>query len=249
MSYRYSSIGKIGRKIYRKFLPSIPSSYTLGHVENICAVRLVPTEKLQSYFTNCINILHKLRGEDVGDYLEFGVFNGTSLSDAYLVSKKLNAHAQMRFFGFDAFEGLPEESEKEDKGVWKKGFYTCTFEQLQECLKGKGINSQDIQWVKGWYKDTLVPETAEKYQINNPGIVFIDCDTYSSSKSVLDFLAPLIKKPVIISLDDWRLYDLDLKGEGEYRSFNEFLELNPNFHTEEIMTYKRNARSFLVIPR
>lgn len=246
MNYRYNKLERFLKIIYRKLFPSVPSSYTLGKIDNICDVRLVPTEKLQSYFTNCINILRELKGDDIGDYLEFGVFNGTSLSDAYITSQKLNAN--MRFFGFDAFEGLPEESEKEDAGVWKKGFYTCSFEQLQECLKMKNINPDNINWVKGWYKDTLTSDTLDKYKISNPGIVFIDCDTYSSSKSVLDFLTPIIKRPVIISLDDWRLYDLDIKGEGEYRSFNEFLEKNSTFKVKEIKTYKRNSRSFLIIP-
>ena len=246
MSYRYNTMGRWGRMIYRKLLPSVPSQYTLGEVDDICAVRLVPREKLESYFTHCINLLRQVRGNDVGDYLEFGVFNGTSLGDAYLTAKKL--HAPMRFFGFDAFEGLPPESEQEDAGVWKKGFYTCSFDQLQVCLKRKDIDPNDIHWVKGWYKETLTPALAVQQQIN-PGIVFIDCDTYSSSKSALDFLTPLIKKPVIISLDDWRLYDLDLKGEGEYRSFNEFLEANSHFETKEIGTYKRNARSFLITPK
>ncbi len=247
MSYRYNLIGRLGRIIYRKFLPSVPSPYTLGYVEDICAVRLVPTNKLQSYFTNCINILRKIKGNNIGDYLEFGVFNGTSLSDAYLTANKMNT--PMRFFGFDAFEGLPAESEKEDDGVWGKGFYACSFDQLKECLRHKKINPDDIHWVKGWYKDTLNQTIVDKHQITNPGIVFIDCDTYSSSKSALDFLAPLIKQPVIISLDDWRLYDLDLKGEGEYRSFNEFIEANTHLRVTEIETYKRNARSFLIIPK
>ena len=148
MSYRYNPISRLYRQIYRKFLPSVPSAYTLGQVDDICAVRFTPTEKLQEYFTDCINILRKLKGENIGDYLEFGVFNGASLSDVYLTAKKLGA--QMKFFGFDAFEGLPADSEKEDVGVFKKGFYTCSFDQLGVCLNRKNINLDDITWVKGW---------------------------------------------------------------------------------------------------
>ena len=80
------------------------------------------------------------------------------------------------------------------------------------------------------------------------GLAFIDCDTYSSSKTVLDFLKPLITEPVILCFDDWKLYDLDIKGEGEYRSFNEFLENNPQFEAEEIKSYNRKSKSFLVKP-
>ena len=152
----------------------------------------------------------------------------------------------MRLMGFDAFEGLPEGSENEDDGVWKKGFYSCSFEQMNECLTRRNINPDDITWVRGWYDQTLNEETREKLQLNNLGVIFIDCDTYSSSKTVLDFIAPLIKSPVIICLDDWKLNDLDIKGMGEYKSFNEFLETNPQLTATEIPSYNRKSKTFLV---
>lgn len=40
----------------------------------------------------------------------------------------------------------------------------------------------------------------------------------------------------------------DVKGEGECRSFNEFLESNPQFEAEEIKSYNRKSKSFLVKP-
>ncbi len=219
----------------------------MGHVEDICVVNLVPPEKLKVYFDYCIKLLQKEKGNDIGDYLEFGVFNGSSLSSMYLTAKKLKI--SMKFFGFDAFQGLPKGAENEDDGVWKKGFYACSFEKLKECLKRKSINPNDITWVKGWYKDTLNESTAKKFGIKKIGIVFIDCDTYSSSKSALDFLAPLIKEPIIICLDDWKLNDLDVKGMGEYKSFNEFLEKNPHLEAKEIKSYNRKSRCFLIKPK
>ena len=116
-----------------------------------------------------------------------------------------------RFFGFDVFEGLQKGSENEDDGVWKTGFYACSFEDMKSCLVRKNINPDEINWVNGWYNTTLNQKTIEKHDIRNPGIVFIDCDTYSSSKLVLDFIGPLITKPTIICLDDWKLNDLEVK--------------------------------------
>jgi hypothetical protein len=80
-------------------------------------------------------------------------------------------------------------------------------------------------------------------------LVFIDCDTYSSSKSVLDFIAPLAIEPIIVCLDDWKLNDLDIKGLGEYRAFNEFLDGNPHLIAKEIESYNRKSKSFLVQPK
>lgn len=247
MSYRYNIIEREAKRLYRRFFPVPKSPWTAGYVEDICAVNLVPPEKLLNFFDRCITILENVKGDEMGDYLEFGVFNGSSIGSMYLAAKK-RALASMRFFGFDAFEGLPPGSENEDGGVWKKGFYSCSFEKMQECLVRRGIQSGDITWIKGWYDQTLKPGNMQAYGITNLGIVFIDCDTYSSSKAVLDYIAPLIKKPCIICLDDWKLNDLDIKGMGEYKSFNEFLEANRHLKAEEIKSYNRKSRSFLICP-
>lgn len=245
MNYRYSPLKVLFKKTYRKFFPVPKSPYTIGHIDDICAVNLVPPERLIGFFKECIKMLQEIKGKDIGDYLEFGVFNGSSIGSMWLASKELGVTAT-RFFGFDAFEGLPADSEKEDDGVWKKGFYTCSFEKMQECLDRRNINPNDITWIKGWYDKTLNQETTSKYNLGKFGIIFVDCDTYSSSKSVLDYIAPLIKEPLILCFDDWKLNDLDVKGMGEYKSFNEFLENNPRFKAKEIKSYNRKSRSFLI---
>ncbi len=248
MSYRYSFLKRIVKKVYRIINPVPKSPWTAGHVDDICAVNLVPPEKLVTFFKDCLEKLKRLKGNDVGDYLEFGIFNGNSIGSMYQ-SREAVGLKSMRLFGFDAFEGLPAGSENEDAGVWKKGFYTCSFEQMQNCLSLRGVDPNAITWVKGWYNKTLTRDTAKKLNLQKIGLVFVDCDTYSSSKTVLDFLNPMITEPFILCFDDWKLNDLDIKGMGEYKSFNEFLEANPQFETEEIQSYNRKSKTFLVKPR
>lgn len=248
MNYRYSPLKRSLKKFYRRFFPVPTSPWTAGHVEDICAVNLVPPQKLINFFGKCISILSSKKGEDIGDYLEFGVFNGNSIGSMYLACRAAQTKST-RLFGFDAFEGLPANSEKEDDGVWKKGFYTCSFEQMQNCLQRRNVPPDEIIWVKGWYDNTLNKETIERYNLRNLGIVFVDCDTYSSSKAVLDFISPLITKPVIICFDDWKLNDLDIKEMGEYKSFNEFLDKNPHLKVQEIKSYNRKSRTFILEPR
>jgi len=211
-------------------------------------VNLVPPEKLISFFTECVRKLKELKGEDIGDYLEFGIFNGNSIGSMYLALQATESK-QVRLFGFDSFEGLPAGAENEDDGVWKKGFYSCSFDQMKECLRQREVNPDQITWVNGWYEKTLTPAAAEKYGIKKLGIVFIDCDTYSSSKTVLQFIEPLITEPVILCFDDWKLNDLDIKGMGEYQSFNEFLENNPRLKATPLESYNRKSRTFLVEPK
>jgi O-methyltransferase len=248
MDVRYNSLQIFSKKIFRRISPVPKSPWTAGYVEDICSVNLVPPKELKAFFTECIKKLQDIKGEDIGDYLEFGVFNGSSMSSMYLTTKAAGI-GSTRFFGFDAFQGLPKGAEEEDGGVWKEGFYTCSFEKMQECLKRKNIDPSDITWIKGWYKDTLNGELINKLGIKRIGVVFIDCDTYGSSKAVLDFIAPLITEQAILCLDDWKLNDLDIKGMGEYKSFNEFLEEHKNLKVKEIKSYSRKSRAFLVTPR
>ena len=244
--FRYNFLQKLSKKAFRRLFPVPQSPWTKGDADDICKIHLVPPEVLESFFEKNIRLLKKIKGDNTGDYLEFGVFNGSSIGSMYRAAGK--AGLDIRYFGFDSFQGLPEEAEKEDCGVWKKGFYACSFEKMCACLREREIEKDNIVWIEGWYQDTLNEETALKHEIDNIGIVFIDCDTYSSSKAVLDFLAPLIKKPVIMCLDDWKLNDLDIKGMGEYKSFNEFLEQNTHLRAKEMKSYNRKSRTFLITP-
>ncbi len=247
-SFEYGPLERGLKAVYRRFFPVPRSPWTAGPVEDIAQVNLVPPEKLTPFFTGCITELQRLKGDDVGDYLEFGVFNGSSIGSLYKAREAVGVKS-MRMFGFDAFEGLAPGSENEDGGVWKEGFYSCSFEDMQQALRKRDVNPDEITWVKGWYDETLNDDTKKKLNLEKLGIVFVDCDTYSSSKAVLDFVAPLITEPVIICLDDWKLNDLDIKGMGEYKSFNEFLDSNPHLVATSLQSYNRKSKTFLVRPQ
>ncbi len=248
MVFKYTWFHILLKKIYRTFVPVPRSPWTNETIDDICSINLVPPQELEVFFKDSFQLLKSLKGEDVWVYLEFGVFNGSSISSAYKAAQGLNLWS-ITFFWFDAFEGLPSESEHEDNGVRKKWFYACSFDQMRHCMMSRGINPDQITRVKGRYQQTLVNKTAEEHAITNIGIAFIDCDTYSSSKSVLDFLAPLLKNPTIICLDDWKLNNLDIKDMGEYKAFHEFLNCNPHLRVKEIKSYNRKSKSFLVIPQ
>ena len=247
MGFRYNPLERASKSAFRKVFPVPRSPWTMGEIDDICNVNLVPPEKLKGFFHGCIKRLQRIKGDYIGDYLEFGVFNGSSMSSMYTTAKELGL-SSMRFFGFDAFHGLPKESENEDNGVWKKGFYSCPFGKMRECLKRRKIDPSKINWIKGWYKTTLNNKSIKKFKIDRVGIVFIDCDTYSSSKAVLDFIAPLLREEAILCFDDWKLNDLDLEEMGEYKAFNEFLEENRHFRATEIRSYNRKSKSFLIRP-
>jgi len=145
-------------------------------------------------------------------FLEFGVADGASILDFYNLYKSNKIKSD--FFGFDAFLGLPEE--KLDKhSPWRTG-------QFSE--KGKihpSISAiSEINIVNGWFSDTLNESSLTRFGDKKIGIVHIDCDIYSSTVEVLDFIVnnDLLCDGSILVYDDWGAYRASgLSEEYEYK--------------------------------
>ena len=137
-----------------------------------------------------------------GLVLEFGVRFGNSI-------RQIAALAKQEVHGFDSFEGLPE--------VWHfepKGSYTT-----------KGVIPavpQNVQLHAGWFEDTL-PKFLEQHS-GTIRFINVDCDIYSSTKTVLTLLAPRIVPGTVIVFDEyignehWR--------EDEFKAFQEAVAHN-----------------------
>ncbi len=137
-------------------------------------------------------------------FLEFGVFQGESINFlANLAKVKI-------FYGFDSFEGLPETwGGKEAKGHFN--------------LDGKLPKvKKNVELKKGWFNETLEPFLKEKK--GDVAFLHIDCDLYSSTKTVLDLLAPRIKEGTVIVFDEYINYPNWQKH--EFKAFQEFVKDN-----------------------
>ena len=132
-----------------------------------------------------------------GSVLEFGVRHANS-------TRQLADLAKQDVHGFDSFEGIPEDWHNEGKGSYS------TRGAIPKV-------SNNILLHAGWFDATLpkfIEKNSEKVRLIN-----IDCDIYSSTKTVLDLLAPRIVKGTVIIFDEyignqhWR--------EDEFKAFQE----------------------------
>ncbi|MBI4130146.1 class I SAM-dependent methyltransferase, partial [Candidatus Roizmanbacteria bacterium] len=173
-----------------------------------------------------------------GDYLEFGVFNGTSMLCMHRALKKLGI-SSVRMFGFDSFEGLPTITHSGDTVLhWHSGQFKSTLPDTKRNLDQGGVDWKKVFLIKGWYDKTLNNTLIQKHHIANASIIMIDCDLYSSTKTALNFCRPLINKEAIILFDDWDSGEnLAEKNVGEKKAFDEFLHDNPHFSAEEFGSY------------
>jgi hypothetical protein len=133
-------------------------------------------------------------------YLEFGVFEGYSIK---LWSKLLRNPCSM-LHGFDSFEGLPE--------TWKEDHLKGRF-----ALSGTppDISDSRVTFFKGWFDETL---SVYKMPPHEELVINIDCDLYSSTKCVLDYLKDSI------DVGTWLYFDEFGSWDHEGRAFRELVE-------------------------
>jgi tetratricopeptide (TPR) repeat protein len=116
-----------------------------------------------------------------GMILEFGVRHGNSI-------RQLASLSQHQVHGFDSFEGLPEPWHDEAMGSYStKG----VIPQI----------SESVTLHQGWFDKTL-PEFL-KSNSGQVRLINVDCDIYSSTKTVLDLLAPRLVSGSVIIFDEY----------------------------------------------
>jgi predicted O-methyltransferase YrrM len=207
---------------------------------------LVPEPELRSLLSRGLRELADRHGaRSLGSYLEFGVYNGTSLLCMYRELEALGLD-QVRLFGFDSFQGLPPEAAMEDGGRWQPGRCHSPLEFTTAVLASEGVDWRRVSLVPGWYQDTLTAETRQTLGLGKASVIMIDCDLYSSSKQALDFCAPLIEDDALILFDEFHPRGLKGKYVGERRAFDEFLSENPCFRAEPFGKYAPRTETFLV---
>ena len=237
-------------KFLLKFAPEKLQTWLSGiKIRTIYKDRHIPAEELKPKYRQALQLLAKEQGAEVlGDYLEFGVSQGTSMSCMYQVLEDLGFD-HIRLFGFDSFEGLPDTIKTDDDGIWQPGDYKSEYEDTKQFLTEQGVNWERVILVKGWFSETLKPELIHQHKITKASVIMVDCDLYSSTKDALNFCLPLIQEQAIIFFDDWNTQDLADKNMGEKKAFDEFLNVNPQFTAEELSSYSyiATAKVFRVV--
>lgn len=200
---------------------------------------LVPADK---FFICCLQAIEHLQrhlpDQAIGDYVEFGVSRGTSLACVHRALEQKNL-SHVRLFGFDSFEGLPPEAANEG---WKPGAFKSTLPATRRYLTRAGVDWNRVTLTKGWFNETLIPETRVRLNLNRASLIMVDCDTHSASRDALWFSRSLIRDRAIVFLDDWQTHE----SAGQQRAFEEFLVAFPEFSAEPLPTYAPLTRTFLV---
>jgi len=134
-----------------------------------------------------------------GLFCEFGVYNGQSIN---FIASKINTV----IYGFDSFEGLPEDWLPE----FRKGrFKVNNLPEVRE----------NVALIKGWF-DEVLPEFAEQHA-EQCSFIHIDCDLYSSTKTIFHYLKNRISRGTVIVFDEF--FNFPGWKNWEYKAFAEFI--------------------------
>jgi hypothetical protein len=133
------------------------------------------------------------------DYLEFGVYQG----DTIRYWSEIATAPSSRFFGFDSFEGLPE-----DWGQYPKGHFSVGGAIPQ-------IADPRVSFVRGWFHETL-PPFLQGHQPRNRLVVYLDADLYSSTLFVLATLDRFLVPGAVLIFDEFNDFRHEFRALRDY---------------------------------
>jgi hypothetical protein len=185
-------------------------------------------------------------GKMEGDYLEFGVSIGVTMTAAFKYARQFGLDS-MRFYAFDSFEGLPAISGIDAQGPceYHEGQYACGLEQFKANLRRNGVDLTRLTAVKGWYDKVLNDATKKSLPIRTAAVVWVDCDLYESTVPVLNFITDYVQNGTVICFDDYYCFRGD-PNRGEMRAFREWLVANPHITALEYRKFEAAGNSYIL---
>lgn len=141
-------------------------------------------------------------------YYEFGVRHGTSMRWV----TETQTHPDSRFYGFDTFEGLPEDWIP----FWgANGIGGGATKGMMDAKQPK-IGDERVKLYKGLFQKTL-PICLKEHPPKNRLFINIDCDIYSGALFVLTSMHPYLKYDDYVYMDEF--FDLL----NEFAAFNDYV--------------------------
>lgn len=151
-----------------------------------------------------------------GDYCEFGCFTGAALNHVLRITSKNKFLSQKKIYGFDSFEGFPEEIHKK----FKSEDFIANYDDVKK-IEEKSNGRCKI--IKGFFNEVLNEEKI-KNEIQKISLVFVDCDLAISSEPVFNFIKNRLVNGSFIVIDDY--YNIDKNGKSIRQEFLKNFEIN-----------------------
>ena len=161
-------------------------------------------------------------------WAEFGTYSGETARMFLRFLPKDN-----NLYLFDSFKGLPEEwADSKREEVSPIGTFAFQNHQTFTCRDSRA------KLQIGWF-DKSIPLFIKNYKERGLSFIHIDCDLYSSTKTVLNGIKKLILPETVIIFDE--LGGVLRHQEHEYKAYEEFVIEN-NLKVDYICSEGHNTR-------
>ncbi|MBT8488558.1 MAG: class I SAM-dependent methyltransferase [Gemmatimonadetes bacterium] len=158
-------------------------------------------------FDHVYDVIEEARRKYKGRFtiLEFGTSAGYAFTKILYATRYLGMADRITIHGFDTFEGMPATEDRADQSAvrgegWAEGEFAGSERDLEGHCRASGYDNFRLH--AGLFADTLTPALLRQLEAAPPILVWIDCDYYSSTKSVLERLVPVLPSGCVLYFDD-----------------------------------------------
>jgi len=180
-----------------------------------------------------------------GDYLEFGVFTGSSFNYAMQMNRKLQYLGDMHtsFYGFDSFKGFGEKDVDDEHPFFKDDIFSINEKKVKKNIK-KFSRGANYRLIDGFFEDSIKGKDIKEFNIEKSRLVLIDCDLRAPTEIALEFIKSSIQEGTIILFDEYNCYKGNV-NKGEYIAFEKFKSGLYGFGFRRIFDYGYSGRAFI----
>jgi hypothetical protein len=203
----------------------IPGEYlkTAVYLNCVDRPRRMLRDALFSFYRydHVYSVLREFAGHWAGKFsvLEFGTSDGYSFVKLLYATRYLKLEDRVLVHTFDSFEGMPATADQRDKdwaggNDWAEGQFRGNYEALQDyCSK----RYRNFTINRGLFENSVDAPFVESLAEHPPVLIWIDCDYYSSAKTILTRLIDRIPNGCVIYFDDLDNLNFGSRLTGEAR--------------------------------
>jgi Methyltransferase domain len=187
--------------------------------------------------------------------LEFGTSDGYSFVKLLYATRYLKLTDRVIVHTFDSFEGMPAAVDEKDRewtsgDDWVPGQFKGRYEEL-EAYCAEHYRNYKIH--RGYYDHSIDDAFLKSLNEYPPALIWIDCDYYSSARTILERLINHIPNGCVVYFDDLDNLNYGSRFTGESRLVHEVnhgllgenIELIPD---PSISLYSRRIYRFFRLP-
>lgn len=187
--------------------------------------------------------------------LEFGTSDGYSFVKLLYATRYLGLTDRVIVHGFDSFEGMPLAADEKDLDFsrgddWLPGEFKGRYEELDEYC-ARRYNNYRLH--RGYFESSIDADFLASLRTHPPILIWVDCDYYSSARTVLERLLDHIPNGCVLYFDDFDNLNFGSRFTGEAclvhelnsGKFGENVELIPD---QRLSLYSRRIYRFFRMP-